>query len=147
MASISLMELVVAGILLVVLGFALTIGQDITAQNAQQTCTSVLGRTWVTNLSDTTNSSALMRVNPLDNSYSGCCTTLNTSFMPSHNGYCLTWTTNSYALNSSYYGMQANNTLSYWIPIIALAIAAGFVIAILITYLLGSVTGKTSASI
>jgi hypothetical protein len=89
----NLMELVIAGIMFVVLGFTLSIGQTILTQ-------------------------------------------LST-----------TQTANSYAANTTAYAQSGVNTLSYWLPIIALAMAAGFVIAILITYLLGSVVGKQSASV
>ena len=88
-----LMNLVIAGIMFVVLGFVLSIGQTILTQ-------------------------------------------LNS-----------TQTVNSYASNTSGYAMVSVNTLAYWLPIIALAVAAGFVISILIIYLLGSVTGRTSASV
>lgn len=88
----NLMELVIAGIMFVVLGFSLSIGQTILTQLQS------------------------------------------------------TQTSNSYAYNTTTYAQQGVNTLSYWLPIIALAMAAGFVIAILITYLLGSVVGKQSAS-
>ena len=142
----NLMELVIAGIMLVVLGFVLTIGQNITSQSAKSQCSG----TWVDNWFNTTNTTATSP-NPLDNSFSGCCVTTNTSYnypqaglLP---GVCAVWKTDSYALNSSYYAMSANNTLAYWVPIIALAMAAGFVIAILITYLLGAVVGKHQATI
>lgn len=88
----NLMELVIAGIMFVVLGFTLSIGQTILTQ-------------------------------------------LNS-----------TQTANSYASNTSGYAMSGVNTLAYWLPIIALAMAAGFVIAILITYLLGAVVGKQTAA-
>ena len=88
----NLMELVIAGIMFVVLGFTLSIGQTILSQ-------------------------------------------LNS-----------TQTSGSYASNTSQYAMSGVNTLAYWLPIIALAMAAGFVIAILITYLLGAVVGKQTAA-
>jgi hypothetical protein len=47
----------------------------------------------------------------------------------------------NYAVNSTQYAMSGVNTLAYWLPTIALAIAAGFVISILIVYLLGSIGG------
>lgn len=89
----NLMSLVIAGIMFVVLGFSLSIGQTILTQ---------LGTTQ---------------------------------------------TANSYAANATTYAQQGVNTLSYWLPIIALAVAAGFVISILIVYLLGSVTGRSESTV
>ena len=89
----NLMELVIAGIMFVVLGFTLSIGQTILGQ--------------------------------LSN----------------------TQTANTYANNATVYAEKGVDALASWLPIIALAMAAGFVIAILITYLLGSVVGRQSAAI
>ena len=91
--NMNLMNLVIAGIMFVVLGFSLSIGQNILTQLQA------------------------------------------------------TQTANSYAYNSTTYAQQGVNTLSYWMPIIALAMAAGFVISILIAYLLGAVVGKSKSSI
>jgi hypothetical protein len=142
----NLMELVVAGIMFVVLGFALTIGQSLLSSNEQSICTAaggvnfVLGsQTW----GNATNSNSLGFINPITSNYDGCCSSVNAS----NASHCKTWLTNSYAINSTNYGSTGVYTLAYWLPIIALAMAAGFVIAILITYLLGSVTGRHSASI
>ena len=85
---VNLMTVVVAGILFVVLGFSLSIGQTILGDlNSQQTA-------------------------------------------------------NSYADNTSTDAQEAVDTLSEWMPTMALAIAAAFVIGILITYLLGAVSGR-----
>lgn len=89
----NLMGLVIAGIMFVVLGFSLSIGQTILTQLSA------------------------------------------------------TQTANSFAANTTGYAQSGVNTLSYWLPIIALAVAAGFVISILITYLLGSVSGRSSGSV
>lgn len=138
----NLMELVIAGIMLVVLGFVLTIGQNIIGENAKTQCTG----TWYTSDGNVSARNPTPTVYPLDKSWTGCCTTVNTT-VEAGTGYCQVWKTDSYAINSSYYAMSANNTLAYWVPIIALAMAAGFVIAILITYLLGAVVGKHQATI
>jgi hypothetical protein len=133
--AMNMIELVVVGILFVVLGFSLTIGQNILTQNAQNLCTD----SWVLNRNNATN--ATVTYNPLDGSTSGCCQTMNRTYQQGvdNGGVCVTWRTSSYALNSTYYGMTANNTLAFWLPIIAIAVAAGFVISILLRYLLGSV--------
>ena len=133
-----LMNLVIAGVLFVVLGFSLTIGQNILDQNTRNICQTV-GGSWTDNVSGT----AGRPTNPYTGGFSGCCLAKNTT----HPTVCDNFTTTSYALNTSYYSATSVNTLAYWLPIIALAVAAGFVISILIIYLLGSVTGRTSASV
>ena len=137
----NLMELVVAGIGLVVLGFALSIGQSIVASNEQAVCGQI-GYTWGDYQKANWSTGNGTRGNPImGDTFSGCCALRNGTYNTS---VCQMWVTDSYALNSSSYAMQSNNTLAYWIPIIALAMAAGFVISILIAYLLGAVGGRKS---
>lgn len=138
----NLMELVIAGIMFVVLGFVLTVGQNITTQNVQSICANIAGGKWNTYVTANTSGEAALSLNPYDKTTTGCCSN-NTAY---NSSVCYGWVTSNYAINSSYYAMSANNTLAYWLPIISLAMAAGFVIAILITYLLGSVVGKHQAA-
>jgi hypothetical protein len=80
-----------------------------------------------------------MKVNPLDGSWSGSCTTVNTSYQLSgdNTGYCRVWYTESVALNTSLRGTIAMQTLGTWLPIIAIVVAAVIVISLLVTYLGG----------
>lgn len=145
MATQTLMGLVVAGIMFVVLGFTLSIGQQITASNTETICTTGGGgAVWMAFQKANWSTGNGTIGNPYDLSFTGCCDLRNGTYNLS---VCQRWKTDSYALNSSYYAMSSNNTLAYWLPIIALATAAGFVISILIVYLLGSVKGTTKSSI
>ena len=145
----NLMELVIAGIMFVVLGFTLSIGQQIQNTNAQTLCTSTLGYSWGNYYNSTNTTLGGTGTNPLDRTTIGCCSTvLNATTTATVTNYtCKVWVTNNYALNASYDAMSAQDTLASWLPIIALAMAAGFVIAILITYLLGAVVRKSNATI
>lgn len=92
----NLMELVVIGIMFVVLGFALSIGQTMLTQ-LRSTQSSVGG--------------------------------------------------GDYAYNTTGYAQSGINTLSYWMPTLALAIIAGIIISVLLGYMLGAVTGGRRAAI
>ena len=86
----NIMELVVVGVMFVVLGFALSIGQTMLS-TLQATQSSAGG--------------------------------------------------GSYAYNTTGYAMSSINTISYWMPILALAIIAGIIIAVILGYMLGAVGG------
>lgn len=141
MPSAKITELLLAGIAFVVIGFALAIGQTMLATNAQTSCTQT-GGIW----GDFQRSNGTVgngtNTFPLDNSWRGCCAVVNGT----NASLCNWWQTNNYAMNSTYYAQSANNTLAYWLPTLALALIAGIIIAVLLFYLLGSVTGRHGVS-
>ena len=139
----NLMELVIASIMFVVLGFTLSIGQSIQGSQAQTSCTNA-GYNWGAYQKANWSTGNGTVGNPYDKTFTGCCYLGNGTY---NSSVCQTWLTTRYDINASYYGMSSNDVLASWLPIIALAMAAGFVIAILITYLLGAVIHKQSASI
>ena len=136
-----LKQLVVVAVLFVITGFALAIGQIMLSSNASSTCSTngftpfdLGSRTWG-------NRTELSGINPVTNGYSGCCALVNAT----NASHCRVWDT-GYTTNSSYNTQNGVNTLAYWLPTIALAIAAGFVISILVLYLLGSVGSVRGSS-
>jgi hypothetical protein len=137
-----LKNLVYVAVLFVIAGFVLAIGQMILVSNTQSTCNSQALGTWGDFVGANTTGERARSVNPIDGSFSGCCTN-NTAY---NRSVCYGWQTASYAINSSYFGLTANNTLAYWLPTTALAVAAGFVISMLILYLLGSLGSRSGSS-
>jgi len=135
---VTLNELGAAALTLVVAAIAIGIGATIQTDLAESN--QCVGTWFDANpTGNTTNASALMRVNPIDDSWSGCCTTLNTSYpqAAATGGYCQVWYTSSIALNATYKGIEANETLGSWLPIIAIVVAAVVVIGLLVVYLGG----------
>ena len=140
MSSAKMMELVVAGVAFVVIGFSLSIGQTMLAGNTQIICTNG-GDSWGNFYRSNGTAGNGTNVNPLDNTWTGCCDIVNGT----NASLCNWWQTGSYALNTTYYSSQANNTLAYWLPILALALIAGIIISVILAYMLGAVgKGKKS---
>jgi len=135
----NLQELGSAALVLVVAAIVISVGATL---NTSLASTSNCVGTWFTGSGNTSNASLVtnpMRINPLDNTWSGCCTTLNTSYPlgGDNTGYCRVWYTQSVALNTTYHGINSMNTLGTWLPIIAIVVAAVIVISLLVTYLGG----------
>jgi hypothetical protein len=138
---VSLHELGAAALVIVVASVMVGIGAVLMTSQGQSMC-SADGYTWFKGVGNQTNASALMAVNPLDSSWSGCCEASNTSYPTTQGGYCRVWHTSSQPLNITYQGTTAMNTLGTWLPIIAVVVAAVIVIGLLIQYLGGGLRGR-----
>jgi hypothetical protein len=114
-------------IILVVLGFVFSIGQNIMGSQAENACDSA-GSRYVTNL---TKPLGLTALNPATDSMEGCCKT----FGVSGGNNCSVWETTSYAVNSTANAMLGLNESVTWLPTIAQVVVAAIIIGILISAL------------
>jgi len=131
---VSINELGAAAVALVVAAVAISIGATLQSDMAQN---NLCVGSWVDTVGNTTARNPTPRVNPIDNSWIGCCTTFNSTGQVAGQGYCQTWYTGSIALNATYKGITANQTLGNWLPIVAIVVAAVVVIGLLVVYLGG----------
>ena len=119
-------QLLPLGIIIVVLGFVLTIGQSILADRGDNSCTG----SWITNTTRPTGANTV--INPVTGAWYGCCTTIGTG----GGNNCSAWTTNSYALNATSSAVDSLNETTGWLPTIVTVVVAAIIIGILITALL-----------
>lgn len=128
---VSLNELGSMAILIVIAAIAISIGASLESSIAEN---NLCVGTWFTGTGNTTARSPAPLTNPVGGSWSGCCTTVNST---AEGNYCMTWYTSSIALNTTYNGLEASKTLGQWLPIIAIVVAAVVVIGLLVMYLGG----------
>lgn len=130
---VTINELGSMALLLVIAAITIGVGATLQSELAENSqCTGTWGS--FTNVTNTTSTGT----NPADGSRVGCCTTVNVSAnMGYDSGVCQVWYTGSIALNTTYNGLDANETLGQWLPIIAIIVAAVIVIGLLVTYLGG----------
>jgi len=131
---VSLNELGSMALVLVIAAIALGVGatfQDQLLQDVQ--CGSP--DTWGTFITaeNETHAGGGDTANPYDSTWTGCCQTTNET----NASQCTTWRTNNVALNTTYSGLESNETLGNWLPIIAVVVAAVVIIGLLVMYLGG----------
>lgn len=108
-------------ILLVIAAIAIAIGANVLDDTQETIC----DYSWV-NLD-----SSFVGVNQITGTYAGCCYAVNST----NTSDCAVWAYNQTALNTTMEGLESMETLSDWLPLIALIVAAAIIIGILVTYL------------
>jgi hypothetical protein len=118
-----LKDLLPVAIILVILAFVLTIGQQMTDNLAQRACTG----SYVQPNAPLAGTSTLK--NPVTGGNFGCCTT-----MPNATD-CTLWTTGNSAINTTINTQKSLDNMSSWTPTIAQVIVAAIIIGILVSAL------------
>ena len=122
-----LQELIVAGLLIIALGFVLSMGSTVTGSLQESLCAG----TWGT---FSTSGSA----HPFGG-YTACCTSVNASAATD----CDTWEV-SYGLNSTEETLKGVDEIASWQDTIALVIVFAVIISLLVGFVFrGAITGKT----